>query len=84
MFLTAKALVVCSALCFIQANGFSGRADRKSLADGCARAERHIGTQVDLYFFTYRSQKIAKYFIFGLKKVKSLYFIYIRLSFDYF
>ena len=79
MFLTAKALVVCSALCFIQANGFSGRADRKSLADGCARAERHIGAQVDDM-----KPKIAKYFSVGLEKVKSLYFIYIRLSFDYF
>ena len=75
---------MCSALCFIQANGFSGRADRKSLADGCARAERHIGTQVDLYLFSYKKPKIAKYFIVGLEKVKSLYFIYIRLSFDYF
>ena len=68
MFLTAKALVVCSALCFIQANGFSGRADRKSLADGCARAERHIGTQVDLYFSPIRNQKLLNILLLALKK----------------
>jgi len=42
---SSSALVVCAALCFLHANGFTKDADRKKLADGCARAERHIGTQ---------------------------------------
>ena len=42
---SSSALVVCSALTFIQANSLTEKADRTTLADGCAKAERHIGTQ---------------------------------------
>ena len=41
---SSSALVVCAALAFQHANGLSPKSDRVALANGCAKAERHIGT----------------------------------------
>lgn len=41
---SSSALVVCSALAFLHANKLTEKADRTALANGCAKAERHIGT----------------------------------------
>ncbi|CAG5098913.1 Oidioi.mRNA.OKI2018_I69.XSR.g16085.t1.cds [Oikopleura dioica] len=42
---SSSALVVCSALCFLQSEGLVAKTTRTELANACARAERHIGTQ---------------------------------------
>ena len=42
---SSSALVVCSALCFLQSEGLVEKTTRTELANACARAERHIGTQ---------------------------------------